>query len=140
MQQADGVENQQPAKRKPPAAKPAGEPVLSKSRLNELAQKQKLPVPTYTSQPAPGGFISTVFFNGTSFKSLHPCPKRKDAEQNAAQVALHATVGAPLPPPPCSIEPTSKVTADGESEKQELIMPTISLKNLLQVGFTQVFF
>jgi len=115
-----GTENQQPA----PKRKATGEAVLSKSRLNELAQKRKLPVPTYSSEPVPGGFISTVVFDGNQFKSLCPCPKRKDAEQNAAQVALNATVGAPLP----SAEPQ---VIDGDN-KQPPRKPTLSFKNLLQ--------
>jgi len=30
-------------------------------------------------------------------KSIHACKKRKDAEQSAAQVALSALMGSPLP-------------------------------------------
>ena len=101
---AEGAENQQPS----PKKKATGEPALSKSQLNELAQKRKLSLPTYSSEILPGGFSSTVTFNGNPFKSLCLCSKRKDAEQNAAQVALNALVGAPLPsaePAPAGKQP-----------------------------------
>lgn len=60
----------------------------SKSELNELAQKNKLSQPTYENVSTPSGFFCTVTFNGRQFKSSRCCNKKKDAEQNAADVAL----------------------------------------------------
>jgi len=68
-----------------------------KSSLNEYAQKNGLVLPTYNTIPVSGGFLSTVSFNEKQYKAIHTCKKRKDAEQNAAQVALNAVTGAPLP-------------------------------------------
>merc|ERR1711962_1072021 len=59
-----------------------------KSKLNELAQKNKLPAPTYDTVNSSNGFFSTVVFNGTNFKSAAPSSKKKNAEQSAAHMAL----------------------------------------------------
>lgn len=40
----------------------------SKSKLNELAQKNKLNQPTYDTVHTPNGFFTTVTFNGRQFK------------------------------------------------------------------------
>lgn len=60
----------------------------SKSELNELAQRNKLSQPTYDIVSTSNGFFCTVTFNGRQFKSMKSCSKKKDAEQNAAEVAL----------------------------------------------------
>ena len=73
------------------------DPITFKSQLNEFAQKNQLPFPTYETVPVTGGFFSTVNFNNNGFKSMSVCKKRKDAEQNAAQVALNTLIGIPLP-------------------------------------------
>ena len=39
-----------------------------KSKLNELAQKNKLNQPTYDTVHTPNGFFTTVTFNGRQFK------------------------------------------------------------------------
>jgi len=60
----------------------------AKSKLNEIAQKKKLPMPIYKCIPVEGGFSCTVRFNGNVFKSSENCIKRKVAEQNAAESCL----------------------------------------------------
>lgn len=67
----------------------------SKSKLNEMAQKNKLPLPTYNTVTVTNGFFSTVEFNGRQFKSAAICTKKKDAEQSAAKVALDTLMGNP---------------------------------------------
>jgi len=69
-----------------------------KSKLNELAQKNKLPAPTYETVSTPGGFFSTVTFNGRQFKSSMCVPKKKDSEQNAAHMAMYILKQVPGPP------------------------------------------
>jgi len=101
-----------------------------KSALNEYAQKNQLTFPTYHTVPTNGGFFSTVTFNGKQFKAMSTCKKRKDAEQNAAQVALNAATGAPLP----EGEPMAIGEADVTrmvSEARQASQPG-SLKNRLQ--------
>ena len=75
---------------------PEGAPMASsKSKLNEMAQKNKLPLPTYNTVTVTNGFFSTVEFNGRPFKSAAICTKKKDAEQSAAKVALDTLMGNP---------------------------------------------
>ena len=75
---------------------PEGAPMASsKSKLNEMAQKNKLPLPTYNTVTVTNGFFSTVEFNGRQFKSAAICTKKKDAEQSAAKVALDTLMGNP---------------------------------------------
>ena len=78
-------------------AKP--EPVIGtpKSMLNEYAQKNKKSLPTYNAIATAGGFLATVVFDGQEYKGVKPGLKRRDAEQNAAKVALATLTGAPLP-------------------------------------------
>jgi len=64
-----------------------------KSRLNELAQKNKLPLPTYNTVTTNSGFFSTCQFNGREFKSTSTFAKKKDSEQSAAQVAVQVLIG-----------------------------------------------
>ncbi|XP_066927354.1 uncharacterized protein [Clytia hemisphaerica] len=59
-----------------------------KSRLNELAQQNKLQQPTYETISTTNGFFTTVTFNGRQFKSASCMSKKKDSEQNASEVAL----------------------------------------------------
>jgi len=121
-----------------PAAKQAKAnsttPVSSsfKSQLNELAQKQSIPMPTYDTVAVNGGFFSTVTFNNTNFKSMATKSKRKEAEQNAAQVALNAIVGIPLPAAeeaPMAINESDVTDMVNEARKAAQPVP---LKNRLQ--------
>jgi len=104
--------------------------ITAKSALNEYAQKNQIAFPTYNTVPANGGFFATVTFNGKQFKAMSTCKKRKDAEQNAAQVALNAATGAPLP--------EGEPMAIGEADVTQMISEarqasqTASLKNRLQ--------
>lgn len=67
-----------------------------KSQLNELAQKNKLATPVYETVGSPQGFVSTVTFNGRQFKCISPCAKKKDAEKDAAHMAMHIIAGVPI--------------------------------------------
>jgi len=108
----------------------AKDPVTCKSKLNEYAQKKQISFAKYETVPVNGGFFSTVYINGESFKSMCTCKKRKESEQNAAQVALNALVGTPLP----TGEPMSLGEADVTkmvSEARKAAQP-VALKNRLQ--------
>jgi len=70
-------------------------PITSKGHLNQLCQKHKLGKPTYNTVSVPSGtsskgFFCTVHVGTTSFKSMAIHNKVRDAEQDAAQVALDA--------------------------------------------------
>jgi len=107
------------------------EPVIGtpKSMLNEYAQKNKKSLPTYDAIATAGGFLATVKFDGTDYKGVKPGLKRRDAEQNAAKVALAALTGAPIPQ---SMEPIGELDVSQMiSEQRELTQPA-SLKNRLQ--------
>jgi len=69
-----------------------------KSKLNELAQKNKLPAPVYETVGTPNGFFSTVTFNGKPFKSSVCSKKKKDSEQNAAHMAMFLLQQVTSPP------------------------------------------
>jgi len=109
----------------------AKDPISCKSRLNEYAQKKQIDFAKYETVPVNGGFFSTVYFNGESFKSMCTCKKRKESEQNAAQVALNALIGTPLP---TVDEPMALGEADVTkmvSEARQAAQP-VALKNRLQ--------
>ena len=60
-----------------------------KSKLNEYTQRNRLVAPMYETGPAPGGFITTLTFDGVEFKSFKVMTKKKPAEQSAAHVACY---------------------------------------------------
>ena len=64
-----------------------------KSKLYELAQKNKLVAPKYDTVHVGNGFVTTITFNGRQFKSSKVCSKKKEAEQDAATVALAVVTG-----------------------------------------------
>lgn len=74
------------------------EPHMFKSRLNELAQKNRLPAPSWDTVSTAGGFFSTVTFNGRQFKSSQCVPKKKDSQQNASHMALYLLQQVVQPP------------------------------------------
>merc|ERR1711931_455557 len=83
--------------------------------------KKKLGSPVYnTVSVNNSGFFSTVTVNGIQFKSMSIYTKRKEAEQDAAQVALDAMECLPADNPMNS-ESTTKIKNS-----------TISLKGRLQ--------
>lgn len=60
-----------------------------KALLNQFAQKLKRDGPTYEAGQLPNGLhISTVTFLGKQYKSMNGYRKLKDAEQDAARVAM----------------------------------------------------
>ena len=68
--------------------------ITFKMLLNEYAQKTKLPAPLYKTETVHNtAFISTVYFNDQPYRCLATYKRQKDAEQNAAQVALTALLG-----------------------------------------------
>lgn len=110
-------------------AKP--EPVIGtpKSMLNEFAQKNKKSLPTYSAVATAGGFIATVVFNGQEYKGVKSGLKRRDAEQNAAKVALATLTGAPIPK--CE-EPIGELDVNQMISEQRQLTQPASLKNRLQ--------
>ena len=60
-----------------------------KSKLNEIAQKNKLPVPKYEIIGHGFLFAAIVQFQERTFRSCRPFAKKKEAEQNAAHVTLY---------------------------------------------------
>jgi len=107
------------------------EPVIGtpKSMLNEYAQKNKKSLPTYNAIATAGGFLATVTFDGTDYKGVKPGLKRRDAEQNAAKVALAALTGAPIPQ---SMEPIGELDVNQMITEQRQLTQPASLKNRLQ--------
>jgi len=70
-------------------------PLTAKAHLHQLCQQHKLENPVYNTVIVPTqstnkGFFSTVTVGMNSFKSLSFHQKSRDAEQDAAQVALDA--------------------------------------------------
>ncbi|KAL5751247.1 hypothetical protein ACOSP7_025850 [Xanthoceras sorbifolium] len=68
-----------------------------KKLLNEFTQKSRLPIPKYETRieglhKAPM-FRSCVLVNGKSYESQEAFPKRKEAEQDAAKLALEQLTG-----------------------------------------------
>ena len=83
----------------------------SKGLLHELAMRQKLSYPKYSSSEVSpgGGFTAVVVLDGKEYKSTCVCTKKKDAEQNAAQVALN-TLNASVP----ITKPSTTTTHNGK--------------------------
>lgn len=103
-----------------------------KSCLNELAQKNKLSLPTYNTVTTNNGFFSTVDFNGRQFKSAKICNKKKEAEQSAAKVAMdilsgNATESELIP----QLQESDVKSMISEARAATVKTPT-SLKNRLQ--------
>ena len=79
------------------SAKKSGTPgvVTAKSHLNQICQKHKLGNPVYNNVSVLGegvtkGFFSTVTVGAASFKGMAIHSKMREAEHDAAQVALDA--------------------------------------------------
>lgn len=103
-------------------------PITFKSQLNEYAHKKQLPFATYDTVSVNGGFFSTVHFNNEKYKAMATFKRRKDAEQNAAQVALNELIGIPLPSSNESVEAdVEKIVSEGVPAAK-----TVALKNRLQ--------
>ena len=66
---------------------------MYKNRLQEHAQKSGLPMPLYITigegPPHAQKFKSSVLLNGVRFEPLETFSLKKEAEQNAARVALN---------------------------------------------------
>ncbi len=62
----------------------------NKSDLNLYCQKSRIPIPTYTSSTQDGQFISKVRVKDTEFRSTSGYSTKKEAENDAAGVALIA--------------------------------------------------
>merc|ERR1712002_208330 len=103
------------------------DPITFKSQLNEYAQKKQLPFATYDTVSVNGGFFSTVHFNEEKYKAMATFKKRKDAEQNAAQVALNQLIGIPLPSSGAKDADVEKMVSEGVPAAK-----TVALKNRLQ--------
>ena len=68
--------------------------ITFKMLLNEYAQRTKLPPPVYKTETVNNtAYTSVVSFNNQSYPCLAVYKRQKDAEQNAAQVALTALLG-----------------------------------------------
>ena len=61
-----------------------------KNTLQEYCQKQHLAVPQYKTEKYHVGFIGTVSFGSSYYKSEIPMPTGKDAEQRVGFDALKA--------------------------------------------------
>ena len=62
----------------------------SKSDLNLFCQKSRIPIPTYTSTLSDGCFVSSVTVRGVPYSSTSSYGTKKEAENDAAGVALIA--------------------------------------------------
>merc|ERR1712002_961297 len=102
-------------------------PITFKSQLNEYAHKKQLPFATYDTVSVNGGFFSTVHFNNEKYKAMATFKRRKDAEQNAAQVALNELLGIPLPACDTTDADVEKIVSEGIPAAK-----TVALKNRLQ--------
>lgn len=65
---------------------------MSKCQLNEYCQKSYFGTPQYDTVMRGVGFVSTVTVNGESYVSLEGHGRKKDAETDAATVALQDLV------------------------------------------------
>lgn len=80
------------------AGKPASKLSLSqcnsmnKSRLNEYCQKANGSTAKYATENRGGFFVSTVTVNGTQYASIESHSNKKDAESDAAYIALQILV------------------------------------------------
>lgn len=71
-----------------PVSTKINNPVSFKNILQERAQKLAIPLPQYETTERSLGFVSTVTFDGLSFKSQGFSLSKKMAEQNAASIAI----------------------------------------------------
>jgi dsRNA-specific ribonuclease len=116
------------------------EPNQYKSKLNELAQKNQLPAPTYTTVSTPGGFFSTVTFNGREFKSSKCVRRKKESEQNASHMAMYLLKQVPTPPEDFNAEngeapncdAIQSMIAEARATSTTVIPTAASAKNRLQ--------
>ena len=60
-----------------------------KSKLQEIAQKQKLKMPEYIVSGAAKNYMASVTFDGRTFSSKKTFAKKKQAEQDAAHIAMY---------------------------------------------------
>lgn len=85
---------------------------MHKNRLQEYIQKSGLPLPVYLV--ANEGFAhapkfrSTVVVNGKEYKSRLTYPHRKEAEQDAAELALKSIIDD-INNEECTILPVSSI-------------------------------
>jgi len=112
-------------------------PITAKAHLHQICQQHKLGNPAYNTVVVPSnqghgkGFFSTVTVGTTSFKSLSIHQKSKNAEQDAAQVALNAAkllleAGA---------APLTNTNKDDTGKKKTVSKQPVSMKNRLQEHF-----
>ena len=99
-----------------------------KNMLQSYAQRKKLAVPKYESNPCENKFLGTVLFNGKKFKSSEPKPTRKEAEQSAAEEALKFLGNEDSEECDDKNEPPSTELQNTESTQQE----SKNCKGLLQ--------
>lgn len=68
--------------------------IMYKNRLQEFAQKSRIPLPVYQTVNEGGAhapqFRATVLLDGTAFTSPHTFAQRKAAEQDVARLALES--------------------------------------------------
>jgi len=110
-------------------------PITAKGHLHQLSQQHKLGNPTYNTVAVPHngsqtgkGFFSTVTVGTASFKSMAIHTKTKEAEQDAAQVALNAAKLL-LEAGSTPLNNTSNGTT---AKKASTDKPQVSMKNRLQ--------
>ena len=99
-----------------------------KNMLQSYAQRKKLAVPKYESNPCENKFLGTVLFNGKKFESSEPKPTRKEAEQSAAEEALKVLGNEDSEECDDKNEPPSTELQNTESTQQE----SKNCKGLLQ--------
>jgi len=122
--------------------------VTPKAHLNQVTQKLKLGIPTYNTVNVNSGFFCTVGVGTQEFKSMSVHPKKSDAENDAAKVALDAastmqqanTLGVPTsdiaPAQPQTIvpdmKPEIKPVPDVSVSPVKAERPPLGMKNRLQ--------
>ncbi|XP_038979196.1 uncharacterized protein LOC120109534 isoform X2 [Phoenix dactylifera] len=76
----------------PPLLANMQEQFMHKNRLQEYAQRSSIPLPIYQTvnegHPYASQFRSTVLIDGVTFMSSRTFPRRKEAEQDVAKLAL----------------------------------------------------
>ncbi|KAK6486862.1 hypothetical protein HHUSO_G10551 [Huso huso] len=88
-------------------------PIRYKNHLNELAQKNKWPLPEFSEERRPLGYKGVVLVNGVKYTGLKVHPKVVAAHQEVAMIAIeHLTAeGCLLPDPDTSQSETSSTSA-----------------------------
>jgi len=71
---------------------------LYKGKLHEMATRNKMKLPIYTTEATTDGFTSTLQFNGCIFKSSVWSQNTRYSQQNVAHVAMYFLKQAPIPP------------------------------------------